>query len=157
MNLINKTARSAGSSKGTWGEASMLALAGGVAFWVVNFAISLTPIAAEYRAALSISYLPMLFEALLGGLIIGFCVSYSLLRFFDKMPTKNPMLKSVLLSFIALIIVTVFIEAPAKFLTPMSDAWRYFLTGAVFNVVRIPALGVAIGYLYGKLNPSVRE
>lgn len=48
MNLINKTARSAGSSKGTWGEASMLALAGGVAFWVVNFAISLTPIAAEF-------------------------------------------------------------------------------------------------------------
>jgi hypothetical protein len=69
----------------------------------------------------------------------------------------NPMLKSVLLSFIALIIITVFIEAPAKFLTPMSDAWRYFLTGAGFNVVRIPALGVAIGYLYGKLNPSVRE
>lgn len=30
---------------------------------------------------------------------------------------------------IALIVVTVFIEAPATLLTPMSDAWRYFLTG----------------------------
>jgi hypothetical protein len=51
------------------------------------------------------------------------------------------------------IIVTMLVEVPAKFLTPTSDAWRYFLIGAVFNVVRIPA----IGYLYGKLNPSVRE
>ena len=69
--------------------------AGGAAFWLANFAISRTPIAAEYRAALSISYFPMLLESLLGGLIIGFCVSYFLLRFFDKIPTKNPILKSV--------------------------------------------------------------
>ncbi len=39
-----------------------LALAGGLGFWVANFAISLTPIAAEYRAALSIAYFPMLLE-----------------------------------------------------------------------------------------------
>src|SRR5512136_1431228 len=97
-----------------WGKASELAVAGGLGFWVANFAISLTPIAAEYRAALSISYLPMLLEALLGGLIIGFCVSYFLLRFFDKIPTKNPILKSVILGFIVLIIVTMLIEVPAK-------------------------------------------
>jgi hypothetical protein len=78
-------------------EITILAIAGGLGFWAANFAISLTPIAAEYRAALSISYLPMLLEALLGGLIIGFCVSYFLLRFFDKLPTKNPILKSVIL------------------------------------------------------------
>ena len=59
-----------------------LTLAGGAAFWVTNFAISRTPIAAEYRAALSISYLPMIVESLIGGLIIGFFVSYFLLRFF---------------------------------------------------------------------------
>ena len=35
-----------------------LTIVGGAAFWATNFAISLTPIAAEYRAALSISYLP---------------------------------------------------------------------------------------------------
>jgi hypothetical protein len=129
-----------------------LAIAGGLGFWAANFAISLTPIAAEYRAALSISYLPMLLESLLGGLVIGFCVSYFLLRFFDKIPTKNPILKSVILSFIVLIIVTILIEVPASFLTTTSDALRYFLIGAMFNVLRILALGIVIGYLYDKLN-----
>jgi len=132
-------------------------MGGGLGFWVANFAISLTPIAAEYRAALSISYLPMLLEALLGGLIIGFCVSYLLLRFFDKIPTKNPILKSVILSFIVLIVVTMLVEVPAKFLTTTSDALRYFLIGAIFNGLRILALGIVIGYLYGRLKGGVRE
>ncbi len=129
-----------------------LAIAGGLGFWAANFAISRTSIAAEYRAALSISYLPMLLESLLGGLMIGFCVSYFLLRFFDKIPTKNPILKSVILSVIVLIIVTILIEGPASFLTNTSDALRYFLIGAMFNVLRILALGIVIGYLYDKLN-----
>jgi hypothetical protein len=137
-------------------EITILAVAGGLGFWVANFAISLTPIAAEYRAALSISYYPMLLEALIGGLIIGFCVSYSLLRFSDKLPTKSPILKSVTLSFIALIVVTVLIEVPAKFLTPINDAMRYFLIGTTFNIIRIPTLGIVVGYLYGKLNGGVR-
>ena len=51
--------------------------AGGAAFWITDFVISVSPVAAEYRAAFSISYLPMaLVEALVGGLIIGGCVSY---------------------------------------------------------------------------------
>ena len=131
-----------------------LAIAGGLGFCAANFAISRTPIAVEYRTALSISYLPMLLEALVGGLIIGFCVSYFLLRFFDKIPTKNPILKSVILSFIALIIVTILIEVPSKFLTTTSDALRYFLIGAMFNVLRILALGIVIGYLYKRLYGS---
>jgi hypothetical protein len=49
------------------------------------------------------------------------------------------------------------IEVPAKFLTPTSDAVRYFLIGAMFNVLRILALGVAIGYLYDRLNARVRK
>lgn len=138
-------------------EMTILAVAGGLGFWIANFAISLTPIAAEYRAALSISYFPMLLEALIGGLMIGFCVSYSLLRFFDKLPTKNPILKSVILSFIALFIVTMLIEVPAKFLAPTTDALHYFLIGIMFNVIRIPALGIVIGYLYDRLNGSVRK
>jgi len=145
-------------SKKTRIKAFVLAIAGGLGFWVANFAISLTPIAAEYRAALSISYFPMLFESLLGGLIIGFCVSYFLLRFFDKIPIKNPILKSVILSFIVLIIVTILIGDPSSFLTP-SDPLRYFIIGALFNVLRILALGIVIGYLYKRLykgfNPSV--
>lgn len=138
-------------------EMTILAVAGCFAFWLGNFAISLTPIAAEYRATLSISYFPMLVEALIGGLIIGFCVSYFLLRFFDELPTKNPILKSATLSFIILIIVTILIEIPAKFLTPTHDALRYFLIGTMFNVIRILALGIAIGYGYTRLNRRVSE
>lgn len=137
--------------KENWRKGLVLAIAGGSGFWAANFAISLTPIAAEYRAALSISYLPMLLESLLGGLIIGFCVSYFLLRFFDKIPSRNPVLKSLILSFVALIIATMLIEAPSSFLTNTSDSWRYFLIGAMFNVLRILALGIVIGYLYDKL------
>ena len=135
-------------SRGIWRQASILAIAGGAAFWVANFAISLTPIATEYRAALSISYVPMLLEALVGGLTIGFCVSLFLLRFFGKSPTKNPILKSEVLSFIVLIIVTMLIEVPAKFLTATSGALRYFLIATIFNVIRILALGTVIGYAY---------
>jgi len=139
-------------SKEIWRKALILAIAGGVAFWVATFAISLTPIAAEYRAALSISYLPMIVGSPIGGLIIGFFVSYSLLRFFDKIPTKNPVLKSVILSFIVLIIVTILIEGLASFLTNTSDALRYFLIGVIYcNVPRILALGIVIGYLYKRL------
>ena len=138
--------------KGIWARAFVLAIAGGLGFWAANFAISLTPIAAEYRAALSIPYLPMLLASLLGGLIIGFCVSYFLLRFFDRIPTKNPILKSVLLSLVVLIIVTILTEGPARLLTTTSHAPRYFLIGTVFNVLRILALGVVVGHLYGKLN-----
>jgi hypothetical protein len=138
-------------SKVIWRNVFVLAVAGGLAFWLANFAISRTPIAAEYRAALSISYLPMLVESLIGGLIIGFCVSYFLFRFFDKLPTKNPILKSVILSFIVLIIVTILMQGPASFLTTTSDALHVFLIGTIFNVLRILALGIGIGYLYRRL------
>ncbi|HNX48261.1 MAG TPA: hypothetical protein PKM11_06875 [Methanomassiliicoccales archaeon] len=127
-----------------------LTIAGGAAFWATNFAISLTPIAAEYRAALSISYFPMILQSLFGGLIIGSIVSFIMLRFFDKVPAKDPILKSVMLSFIALIIVTILFQGPAGLLTP-NDGLRYFLIGTSFNVVRILALGVAIGYLFKRM------
>ena len=84
--------------------------------------------------------------------MIGFCVSYFLLRFFNKIPTKNPILKSVILSFIVLIIVTILMQGPASFLTTTSDALYVFLIGTIFNVIRILALGIVVGYLYDKLN-----
>jgi len=128
----------------------ILTIGGGVAFWAANFAISLTPIAAEYRAALSISYFPMLLESLLGGLIIGVCVGYFLLRFFDKLPTKDPIFKSVILSCIVLIIVTILIGSPSSFFAT-SNVLRYFLIGTIFNFLRILALGIGIGYLCKRL------
>jgi hypothetical protein len=122
---------------------------GGLAFWLTNFAISLTPTAAEYRIALTISYFPMLLEALIAGVIVSFLVSYSLLRFFDRIPTKNTITKSMILSFTALIIVTILIEFPSS-LTAKGDALRYFLIGALINILRFLALGIVIGFFLSK-------
>jgi hypothetical protein len=142
------------NSKGTWKKVFVLTLVGGLAFWLANFAISRTPIAAEYRAAMSISYYPMLLESLIGGLIIGFLVGYPLLRFFDKIPAKDPILKSVILSSIVLVIVTILLGGPSSFLAT-GNVLRYFLIGTMFNVIRILALGIGIGYLYNKVNGEV--
>ena len=117
---------------------------GGLAFWVANLAISLTPIAAEYRAALSIPYLPMLVEALVGGLLIALGVSWALVRQPAALPKTSPVGQALLLSLIALVLVTVGIELPSKVLVASANPVRYFLIGAAFNTVRIVALGVAI-------------
>jgi hypothetical protein len=138
--------------KGNWGNEIVLALVGGLGFWMANFAISFTPTAAEYRAALSISYFPMLLEAMVGGLVIGLCVSYCLSHFYDKIPTKSATSKSIILSVIVLTLVTMLIEVPAKFFTPTQHAWRYFLMGFVINALRIPVLGLVIGHFYSKLD-----
>jgi hypothetical protein len=146
------------NSEGNWKNIFILTLLGGLAFWLANFAISRTPIAAEYRAAMSISYYPMLLESLIGGLIIGLWVSYPLLRFFDKIPGKGPILKSVILSLIVLVIVTSLIGGPSSFFAT-NNVLRYFIIGTAFNVIRILALGITIGYVckrqYRGINPSV--
>ena len=146
------------NSKGIWKKVFVLTLAEGLAFFLANFAISRTPIAAEYRAAMSISYYPMLLESLIGGLVIGFCVSYFLLRFFDKIPAKDPILKSVILSVIVLVMVTILLGGPSSFLAT-NNVLRYFIMGTVFNVIRILALGIAIGYVCKRqsrgIHPSV--
>ncbi len=122
--------------------------AGGAAFWITDIAISVSPIASDYRAAFSISYLPLaLVRALVGGLIIGCCVSYSLLRFFDKIPTKTPIPKALILSFVALVI----IEVLSTLINP-SNASVYLLVDTGMNVPRFLALGMVIGHLYDKLD-----
>jgi len=128
-----------------------LTIGGGVVFWAITIATSLLPIAAEYRAAYSnwsmqtvwVASLPM-------GMIIGCCVSYFLLRHFDRIPTESPISKSVALSFVGLVIATILIDVPMSLHGP-SDALNYFLIGITFNVARFFSLGVAIGYLYQKL------
>jgi hypothetical protein len=90
-----------------------------------------------------------LVEALVGGMIIACCVSYFLLRFFDKIPTKNPILKSVILSFVALVI----IEVLSTF-GNLSNAYVFLLIDTVMNVPRFLALGIVVGYLYKRLYGS---
>ena len=107
---------------------------------------------AEFRAALSIPYVEgALVEPLLGGMIIACCVSYFLLRFFDKIPTKNPILKSVILSFVALGIVFILLGVAAS---RTSDALHVFLIGAMLNIPRFLFVGIVIGYLYKRLYGS---
>ncbi len=130
-----------------------LTIGGGMVFWATSIATSLLPIAAEYRAAYSdwsiqtvwVVSLPM-------GMIIGFGVSWFLLRYFDKIPSKNPMLKSGILSFIALIIAVILIDVPQSFLgmSNSSNALYYFFIGIMFNGARFLLLGIVIGYLYNE-------
>ncbi len=98
---------------------------------------------------MSISYYPMLLESLVGGLIIGLWVSYPLLRFFDRIPAKDPILKSVILSSIILVIVTILFGGPSSFLVT-NNLVRYFTISTAINVMRILALGLAIGYVCKK-------
>jgi Na+/phosphate symporter len=130
-----------------------LAIGGGMVFWATTIATSLLPIAAEYRAAYSdwsmqtvwVYSLPM-------GMIIGYCVSYFLLFYFDKIPSKNPILKSGIISFIALIIAVILIDLPQSFfgMSNSSAALYYFLIGVIFNIARFLLLGIVIGYLYNE-------
>jgi hypothetical protein len=127
-----------------------LTIGGGVAFWATTIAFSLLPIAGEFRAEVSISYIQVvLVQSLLFGLIIECCVSYSLLRFFDKIPIKNPILKSEILSFVALVIALIVLQVAAIRTT---DALHVFLIGAVLNVPRFLFPGIVIGYLYERFN-----
>jgi hypothetical protein len=136
----------------------ILTISGGIVFWATTFVTSLLPIAAEYRAAFSErswNIQSVWVGSLLIGLIIGCWVSYSLLRFIEKNPTKNPIQKSMILSFIALVIAIILIDAPQSFLLPgVSDAFHTFIIGSIFNAVRFLFLGFAIGYLYKKLYGS---
>lgn len=96
---------------------SKLTIGGGVVFWATTIVISLLPIAAEYRTAFSKASIQTVWIASLpAGLIMGCCVSYSLLRFLDNIPTKNPILKSMIISLIALVIATILSLLPHSFL-----------------------------------------
>jgi len=138
-------------SQATYKTALELGVAGGLAFWATNFATSLIPIAAQYRAELSISYsLMVLVESLVGGLVIGCCVSYALLRFFDRIPAETPILKSLTLSLLALVIIQAFATVLDLGFPPF-----YILLGAGLNIPRFLALGLVIGVLYDRLSDRV--
>jgi hypothetical protein len=137
-------------------RASILTIGGGIVFWVTTIATSLLPIAAEYRVAFSNwSIQTVWIDSLLVGMVIGCCVSYSLLRIFERTPTKGPIAESAILSSIALVIATIVIDVPRSFLLPgPSDALHYFFIGVMFNAARFLLLGFVIGYIYKRLYAS---
>ncbi len=132
-------------------ELLALTAAGGAAFWVVDFMISVSPIAAMYKAAFSISSLPVaLVEALAGGLVISLCIGFFLTRFYDRIPGKNSIFKALILSFF---IMTV-IEVLSAFGNPV-HASVYLLLDTVMNTPRFLTLGWMIGYVFDKQNRKV--
>ena len=137
-------------------KALVLAVGGGVVFWGTTIATSLLPIAAEYRAAFSNWNIRTVWIASLPvGMIVGCCVCSALLRLFEKVPTRDPITKSMILSFAALLIATILIDVPRSFLVPgQSDALYYFLIGILLNAARFLFLGLMIGYLYKRLYGS---
>jgi hypothetical protein len=137
-------------SKDIWRKIVVLAVVGGLAFWATSIATSLLPIAADYRVA-RWSAQTVWVGSLPAGIIIGFFVSYFLLRFFDKIPTKNPILKSVIISLIALVIMTILNLVPHSFLG-QRDVLHYFLIGIMLDAPRFLFLGIVIGYLYKRLH-----
>lgn len=121
------------------------AIAGAVAFWSANLVISVTPIAAAYRSALSIGYVPMLVEAAVGGLLIASVVAVVLVRHPERVPGRGPLSRALWLSAAALVLLTVLVEVPSKLLSGVSNPGHWLLVATVFNVIRVLALGVAIG------------
>ena len=130
-------------AKGVW----VPALGGAAAFWLVNLTISMTPAAADYRSALSISYIPMLIQAAIGGIAMGLLVSWALLRFPDRVPGKHPVGKALVVSLVVLVGVTTLIEVPSKLTSAISRPMHYLLIATVFNALRITALGLFIGFV----------
>lgn len=128
-----------------WSRMTQMTLVGGLAFWAANFAISLTPVAAAYRTALSISYWPMTLAALVGGLLIAAGVSGLLQAFRDHLPGDHPILKATLLSLAIMSLIEAFSIA-----VDVDHLSLYHVIGAVINVPRFVALGLAVGWSAGR-------
>lgn len=121
------------------------ALVGAAAFWLANFVISLTPVAAGYRSALSIAYVPMLVEAAVGGMVVAVAVALPLARYPQRVPGTAPLTKAFLLGLCALVVLTVVVEVPSKLGSEVTDSGHWLLVATVFNAIRVLALAAAVG------------
>lgn len=125
--------------------------AGAIAFWLTSVATSLLPMAADYRAALAgWSMQTVWFASLAAGLMINCVVSYVYLRCFDRIPARGPVLKSMVVSGCALVLLTIPLDVP-QLLRGDGDALFYFMIGFLFNAGRFLLLGAATGWQYNRL------
>ena len=123
-----------------------LTAAGGAAFWITDFLVAVSPMAVAYKAAFSISSLPVaLVEALTGGLVIAFWVSFFLIRFFDRLSGKESIFKALILTFGVMIIIEIL-----SALGDPAHASVYLLLDTGMNAPRFIALGLVIGYVFEK-------
>ena len=81
-------------------------------------------------------------EAIVGGLVIALCVSFILLRFFDRIPGKKAVFKVLSLSLGAMIMIEIL-----STLGDPSHASVYLLLDTGMNAPKFFALGLVIGYL----------
>jgi hypothetical protein len=112
---------------------------------LANFLISLTPIAAAYRSALLIAYVPMLVQAAVGGLLIASVVAVVLVRYPQRVPGSSPLSQALWLSAAALVLLTLTVEVPSKLGSAVSDPGHWLFVATVFNAIRVMALGLAVG------------
>lgn len=128
-----------------------LTVTGGAAFWVIDFLMAVSSIAAAYKAAFSFSSLPVaLVAALAGGLVIAFSVSFFLLRFYCRLPGKKTIHKALILSFSVMVIIEVL-----SALGNPAHASVYLVLDTGMNIPRFLALGWTIGFVFDKLNRKV--
>ena len=114
-------------------------------FWLASFFTTFLPLAAEYRAAYSDwSKQTVWIGAIFMGLLVFGCISIIYLRFFEKLPGKTPVAKTLLLSAAALILCLMAIDLPMM-LNTERKLLQYFLVGVMFNTVRFLLAGLAIG------------
>lgn len=132
------------------------ALAGAAAFWSANFAISLTPVAADFRSARSISYGPMLVEAAVAGLVVGAAVAFLLNGFADRLPGRSLLGKALMLAAGALLLLTVLVAVPSMLTSDVTEPGHWLLVETVINAIRVLALGVAVG-LVARARTNRRE
>lgn len=130
----------------------LLTLAGASAFWVANLLISLTPVAAAYRAATGTTYVPMLVESLIGGIVIAAGVAVAVLWRQRRPPQQAPLRAALRPAGLAIVLATVVVEVPAKLLGPNPSGWGTLAVAAAINVIRIAALGIAIGVVSSRLH-----
>ncbi len=128
-----------------WHPLLRLTVAGAAGFWVANLLISLTPMAAHYRAATHISYAPMLAQALVGGLVLSALVSSALLRLDNHRAAGAPLRISMLLVLVAFVAVTALVELPGKLTAGLAHPWHELAVATTINALRLTALGLAIG------------
>lgn len=147
VEMRSSATRDPGPTKSPRASWWVLTLSGTAAFWLTNLAISMTPIAADYRSALSLPYVPMLLEAAVGGLVVAAAVALLLTRFPDRVPGLGPLLKAILLAVGALVLLTAIVEVPAKLGSDLAEPGYWLLVAMVFNTIRFLALGVTIGLI----------
>lgn len=92
--------------------------------------------------------------SIFGAFVIGFMVSFYLVRYYDRLPGDGPISKSVIVSFLVL-----FILGGLGTLFQLNDAMDYFLVSVLYGAPSYFALGIVLGFSYKRFNlePYVQE